>query len=794
MKLKQKLILTVFSSTIVVASIIALTLGLKKHSSPNPNSTSVHTGSFSTSGVNVSKTATPKLTNPLENKIPKNKEHIEKEEIIKDKLEVEESKNIEVPKQPTPTPEVSATIETPKKPQPEPEKQKEPDHIQTQEDPYIDKTIRESEQPKDLQVLPKEVHTKVHVDGLDEDIVLQPQPNRIYFRSDEKAGITNQNPDPYLAERVPDVVSFNPSNKFLNKQVEKSIKFIGERIFNPLLDSREQIDKWTTEDYKNYISTMGHEGDEIARWNPKLKDSDKFSRIIHNSDVWKKFLRDDVTPQKIAELEALPEDESPQTLKSVTRILKIASYLDFNKLNKLSPEAETIIRAGGFTLDESNAYLNEKGEWASYAYTPVPGTNKVTSRLEYDNANRRVFGYDSAFNRNPEDLENGSYPGWTKTINTELTNKYNPNNIQGITFNTLTRDEPKTDKPNKGVTLTIDVAKQEAYNNTVNLLEKLKKDQVKIDGFRFTNIGLSSATQRFIQIIQALPEEIDQLELFFIKKDTTALYALKDKKRIKELGLYTNELPYDDEWRINPWSVKNVWWINTNDYNTRIDHVAGYKPFTRIMFDTLIFYNDDIDNNATNLEDKLNHINYGLRMAYFVRNNEPFFNGSMGGGLKPDHNEGGNSYPWGLDLSRTSLKSLRGLLFSDEKKKNNGTRKLKYLWLKNQSSVFEITTDEINNSQFKDIMIIENYPRQMPKTKIFFSNNSQTKYLRIVQGSEPLNSNGIANIQWLKKLADSEDFKNNPVLVDFDNTQLRDMLSNYFSVKQDQKEEVVDVA
>ncbi|WAM07654.1 hypothetical protein [Mycoplasmopsis cynos] len=40
-------------------------------------------------------------------------------------------------------------------------------------------------------------------------------------------------------------------------------------------------------------------------------------------------------------------------------------------------------------------------------------------------------------------------------------------------------------------------------------------------------------------------------------------------------------------------------------------------------------------------------------------------------GLKPDHNEAGNSWPLGLDLSRTKhIRSLKGLQFNDIEGKN----------------------------------------------------------------------------------------------------------------------------
>ncbi|MCV3754105.1 putative immunoglobulin-blocking virulence protein [Ureaplasma zalophigenitalium] len=732
----------------------------------------------------------PKVEEPRKEE-PKEEPKIEepRKEELKEEPKIEEPRKEELKEEPKEEPK----IEEPSKKEEEKNTEKPKKHEEIKEDKVPQKSITDSELPAELQVFPKQITVPVEVDGLNEQVTLQPQPNRIYFKSDVEAGIVNKNPDPYLAERVPDVIEFNPSEAFIKKQVEKSKKSFEARSFGPW--NRNEIQNLSQDDVEKIIAQGGHDeynDNELARHNSYLTTADKYWLLIHKSNKWKEFVYDGTPPEKITELENLPKDVSPHTKKSVARILKILTYIDFNKFTKLSKKAEEQIRDGGYSLDDSNSYIDENGEINSYSFEPLPGTNKVTSRLSYDNEKRRVFGYKSHFNRSSQNLIEGTYEGWTKSTDTELANKYNTNNISGIKFEKLKRVNPEQGQRNEGRVLTIDLAKNDAYQHTVGLLEQLKKDHVVIESYRFLNIGSAGANQSFYKIVKALPKKLLQLEFFFVKKDTSALMALEEKDEIKELGLYTNELPYDDAWRINPWALKNVHWINTNDYNPRENTRMSYKPWSRIMFTSLIFYENDINKNTTNLAEKLNRINYGLRMAYFTRNNEPFFNGEMGGGLKPDHNEGGNSYPWGLDLSNTSLKSLRGLVFTDHKKNTNGTRKLKYLWLKNESSVFEISTDELNNAQFKDIMILEQ--PQMPRTKIFFSNKDNTKFIKVVPGTESLNANGIANLKVLKEYADSSYIKSNPILVDPQNEDIKNKLTSSFPVKTDDGAIALEIA
>nr|WP_318033797.1 putative immunoglobulin-blocking virulence protein [Mycoplasmopsis bovis] len=181
-----------------------------------------------------------------------------------------------------------------------------------------------------------------------------------------------------------------------------------------------------------------------------------------------------------------------------------------------------------------------------------------------------------------------------------------------------------------------------------------------------------------------LPDNIPQLELFFSAEatNTSSLIALENK-RIKELSLYTLGNSLLHKWSFNPLALRNTEWINTVDYNVSRDFRPNTSIPTRITFDTIAFDSDDFKNKS------FERINDGLRMVYFARNNEPFFQAGLGPGLNPDHNEGNNSYPMGLDFSRVEgIKSLRNLVFNDVVKSNNTPRKIRRLTLFNKYETY----------------------------------------------------------------------------------------------------------
>ncbi len=74
----------------------------------------------------------------------------------------------------------------------------------------------------------------------------------------------------------------------------------------------------------------------------------------------------------------------------------------------------------------------------------------------------------------------------------------------------------------------------------------------------------------------------------------------------------------------------------------------------------------------------------------------------LGPGLNPDHNEGNNSYPVGIDFSRIEgIKSLRNLVFNDVVNPNNTPRKIRRLTLFNNKPSFEISSDELTSCKLR---------------------------------------------------------------------------------------------
>ncbi len=184
---------------------------------------------------------------------------------------------------------------------------------------------------------------------------------------------------------------------------------------------------------------------------------------------------------------------------------------------------------------------------------------------------------------------------------------------------------------------------------------------------------------------------------------------------------------------------------------------------SRIVFNSLSFDEEDIIKKNNGLE--LDRINRGLRMAYYVRNNEGIFQGLFGNGKDPDHKEGNNSYPTELNLSTApSLKSLRGLIFKDELKPYNAPRKLKKLILFNNSNVFNIASSELDEANFE---VMDNSGIQYPPTKIEFSNSLSTNILKI-SGDSDLNYQGYSNLRLLINYA-KDNFTMEPIIY-VDNT------------------------
>ncbi|ABC01364.1 membrane protein, putative [Mycoplasma capricolum subsp. capricolum ATCC 27343] len=452
--------------------------------------------------------------------------------------------------------------------------------------------------------------------------------------------------------------------------------------------------------------------------------------------------------------------------------LWLINNLDHSKFTKIASTSEKYLKEG-LTISPRSAFINENGEIDSHGWGPPDAYNTVTSRLQRDNSTYRVFDYDQYYNRSSDRIENGTYPGWTKKdVTNDFTSSFGFSKSDGITISRLTRDN-KTNvegKINSGLVLELDVSNTKAYEKSKELIEKFKSHSEKITSYRIKNMGEISSDQKFIEILSALPEDIPQLELFFSDKatNTASLIALENKK-IKELSLYTNGNSLRNSWSYNPLALRNTTWINTIDYNVSAQYSSHQKITTRITFNTLAFDQKDFENNS------YQRINDGLRMVYYARNNEPFFQGAFGPGLSPDRSLGDNSYPTGLDFSRvTGIKSLKGLRFDDEYNPSNKPRKIAELTLFNDNSHFEISADELNDANLEHLSTGENSPI---KPKIKFSNGNATTKIRITGNN--ITEKGRQNLEKYFDYSDSLKVGNKQIEVTDTSGQLANKLKDW---------------
>ncbi|WP_169736956.1 putative immunoglobulin-blocking virulence protein [Mycoplasmopsis opalescens] len=708
----------------------------------------------------------------------------------------EPAPDVEIKPDPIPEPEKPKEEEKKEPEKPKEEEKKEPDKPKEEEKKEPEKPIVNPQKPEDK----KEdiVNKKIIIDGAEVNAKVKLPKDRHDYPDDVKRGLTNKKK--YQNNAVGEVIEIEVTEELIKKQIEGAKQGSHTGVFDDFrwktwtkekeLDpnTKEGLEKLSqllvgTENekynYDNYIhrylrllnsphikkflveraqqeyDTKIPEFDREVKENERkykeleeeaYRESVEYHKLPINQQTEERY---EPIRQKFREAAELKRKH--ESLKAKKNIWLI-SNLDPNKFNKLGKNAQDMLKKG-YTVDPSNSYINENGEIDSYAYSPAPGFNSTIDRQTRDNKQRRVFGYDSWHGLSGDAITKDVYPGWkTENVTHQYKGKYNLPD-RGVTIKKLTKE----DGSKTGIILEINAEVADAYNNTVRIINEFKAKGEKITGYKIINMG-KLGRQSFKEILKALPDNIELLKLFYASHNTSDLIELENK-HIKELGLYStsNRLPYEDGWSVNPLALKNVEWINSIDYNYPGGYSGGYIPPSRLIVDTLAFdegdYKADEKGNITNLE----RINDGLRIAYWTRNNEPFFQGGFGPGLEPDHKESGNSWPLGLDLSRTKkLRSLKGLQFYDRSGKNNTTRKLKRLKLYSEGEYFDIDIDDLNDAQFAEIMI-SSQP-QMPKTKITFSDRN-TKKIRITsRNNTKLNYSGLRNLQalfrWCEELTD----------------------------------------
>ncbi|ADQ90818.1 Putative uncharacterized protein [Mesomycoplasma hyopneumoniae 168] len=665
--------------------------------------------------------------------------------------------------------------------------------------------------------------------GLKVKAYVKKKPNRQYSTYDVQNGLANRKP--YQAQVVDEVLSIEvtPEIREANRKnaaaaLKNSVQGSAFSIYaDTIAQGDDKVAAVVAQNYENYYKNMFLKWRELFENGDKVRDFltqegyNKYPDIKskYESDLAKAEIeirkaeaevqkiynerpprtgfdgsgKETFTEENKIKLrdwqlkynEAIKKQEAAKQLKEDaknTKYAKLIYYLDYSKFVKNSKENDDYL-SKGFTInpDNSNISVDAEGTLRSNSWSPL--INQVTSVYKKDNETRRAFGYGSYWWRSGGQILDGTYEGWTKkdiTSSQEYA-KYSVSKSDGIEIAELTKNADNTAQTarDKGIVITIDFSNESGYKKTKKLIEDLKKDGKQITSYRFFHIGKNDANQKFKDILETLPENLPQLELLFDNTNTSALLALENKK-IDELSIYTEGNSLSDDWAINPWALKNTAWYNTNDYNVSFDYAPGAKVATRITFNSLAFDDSDYKGNGD-----YKRINDGLRMAYWTRNNEKVFQGSWGPGLSPDIKESENSYPTGLDLTRVKkMKSLKGLIFSDQQKSTNSKpRRLTRIGLYNDSENFEIPVDELNHAQFD---VLDTHPMMRPKPKIFFANNSATKRIKVT-GNGTLTSQGATNLRILlengrQKHDDTKIFTDQRIIVDPNNSALAASLSS----------------
>ncbi|WP_434326042.1 putative immunoglobulin-blocking virulence protein [Mycoplasma leachii] len=609
--------------------------------------------------------------------------------------------------------------------------------------------------------------TKIYINGVEVEAEIEGSPAFHVHSEDVTRKIANPT-RPYQNHTVDKILSIKVTDELRNSVINDSLTGSsggydsGAALFNNSLFNVYDQELSKTTDLNKSLESL----EAVANQNSEVYKNtlERYKRLLDSPNVVN-FLKPGAK-EKYEQLKS-------QFKTNTQRYIWLIANLDKTKFTKIASTSEKYLKEG-LTISPRSAFINEKGEIDSNGWGPPAEYNTVTSRLQKDNSTYRVFDYDQYYNRSSDSIESGNYPGWTKKdVTSNYASTYGFEEKKGITISELTRDKHTNakDKINSGLVLEIDVSQDYAYRKTKELIKKFKEKNQKITSYRIKNMGEVNSSQNFIDILSELPDEIPQLELFFSDKatNTASLIALENKK-IKELSLYTNGNSLRRSWSYNPLALRNTTWINTIDYNVSAEYSKYAKITTRITFNTLAFDEKDFQ------DGKYDRINDGLRMVYYARNNEPFFQGGFGPGLSPDKSLGENSYPTGLDFTRIpKIRSLRGLRFDDEYNSSNRSRKITELTLYNTGSAFNISVEELNNANLEHLSTGEG---NLEKPKIYFSNGNETTSIKIT-GQGTITDKGREYLGKYFKYGES--FKGRPHIVEVESgaTELQNQLRQW---------------
>ncbi|VEU75236.1 Uncharacterised protein [Mycoplasmopsis maculosa] len=681
-------------------------------------------------------------------------------------------KTPELPKpKPEPIKEPEKEVVPPVIVQPEPEPKPvdppkvEPEPVPEPIKPPEDKIVIEDSSLPKPEPKPNKTIEKIEKNGAEFYAEIIRIPPRTDDQSDIDKGITNR--VPYRAEIAPDVgkVYNGDSDANVNASINTIIRNAKwqDGIFGKGSTYREILTSTndSLEVKQNYFNNDGNTPDQLGNlWF-------KYFRLLKSKEKIRPYLDEDGLRNLDKwydgeEMFSWPTRSGVQTVK--LGHLLLIMHIDQTKITKISDGVKNYLKQGYSVPDGVYSYVNDKGEWEATTFEPL--VNKGLAEIRRNNRVKRVLGNNDIWSRSPDDIERGKFHNWDdKDVTRFFREKHGFGQIMpyrgGIYVTEYTRkDKVEGADREKALVVTIDLESDKAFQNAKAVIERFKQREIDITGYRIKNIGKKGATQSLFDIMGALPNKLPMLELYFESKNTADLLAIKNKE-IDELSLITNNRVNSlaDDWALNPWAINKVAWVNMADYNVSSSYNPNDTIYTRITFDNLAF--DPVDYTTPG---DFSKINDGLRMAYWVRNNERIFQGPWGPGLTPDRDASGNSYPMGIDLSRIkSIKSLMGMVFHDIKNPSK-MRKLNKIKLYNNSSVFDISTTEMNLSQFDTVLIKQS---RSPRSKIMFSNGTVTNKIRIIptKDDERLSSAGLANLSTFIQYSDGNFSKSNTEII-----------------------------
>ncbi|AZG68625.1 putative immunoglobulin-blocking virulence protein [Mycoplasma struthionis] len=321
----------------------------------------------------------------------------------------------------------------------------------------------------------------------------------------------------------------------------------------------------------------------------------------------------------------------------------------------------------------------------------------------------RYFASSTKYMRNPGQLLDNDYYGWTKTDASnsykELTkiedrNKVDSNGDKfddGIRVYKYVPDSDNDAVTNKEPRY---LAKLDANNNKgYEKFLKFITDHKEITGVVIENMGQLNQKQDFSEILAKLPSNIKTLTLFFETTDTSALVGLKDK-HLEDVELVTKGNNLDSRWAIDPIAFRHTRHVSF-DYNVNRspEYAAGVERAGSIMFNTI-----KPTKGTTPSE-----VKEAFTIAYRTKANWKIFNGNFGDG----------SWASQIDLSEhPELRSLEGLDLND--------KVFTALTLHNDTNVFEVDSSTINRQNWDRLIV-----RGPQKAKLFFEGPRQVDTLYI---------------------------------------------------------------